>query len=171
MNMRSFSVKFTLFVAYFFSILFIVCPIFLIITVIYHRNLIKKENKFYEELKRIGFNNYAEIETGQYKYLIFNSDGRFIETLHQKYRIFDIRDYIIEFNLPNQQNQVLSAILAQKVAGDLAALSVIAAGQSYLVLRKKGELSNPLKYRIAGKKSVENLLNFLFYYKEKGFIS
>ena len=81
MTMRSFSVKLALFFAYFMSIIFFVFPPFLIATIIFHVSLREKKKKFREELERIGFRNYREIETGKYKYLIFNDDGRFMETI------------------------------------------------------------------------------------------
>ena len=171
MSLRKFNIKFTLFAAYFLSIIFIAFPPFLIATILFHRSLLKKEKNFYDELRKIGFNNYREVETGQNKYLIFNDDGRFIETLHHRYKIFDIRDYNVEFNAPNRQNQVVNMLVAQKVAGDLGVLAALGASISYLILRKKGEFSDSIKYSIAGQKSIETLANFLFYYKEKGFIS
>jgi len=172
MTMRSFSVKLALFFAYFMSIIFFVFPPFLIATIIFHVSLRKKEKKFREELERIGFNNYREIETGKYKYLIFNDDGRFMETIHRKYELFDIKDYNVELIIPDNSNQSVNILAGYMVAGKLGALVGAASKPCYLILRKKGQenFTEPTKYVICGKKSIENMYNLLIFFKEKGYI-
>lgn len=171
MTMRSFSVKLALFFAYFMSIIFFVFPPFLIATIIFHVNLRRKEKKFREELERIGFNNYREIETGKYKYLIFNDDGRFMETIHRKYELFDIKDYNVEFEVPNKNNQSVDVLAGYMLAGSLGAFAAVNK-PCYLILRKKGQenFTEPTKYVICGKKSIENMYNLLIFFKEKGYI-
>lgn len=172
MTMRSFSVKLSLFFAYFMSIIFFVFPPFLIATIIFHVSLRRKEKKFREELERIGFNNYREIETGKYKYLIFNDDGRFMETIHRKYELFDIKDYNVEFEVPNKNNQSVDVLAGYMLAGSLGALAGSVGKPCYLILRRKNQENfiEPLKYRIYGKESIENMYNFLVFFKEKGYI-
>ena len=172
MTMRSFSIKLALFFAYFMSIIFFVFPPFLIATIIFHVSLRKKEKKFREELERIGFNNYREIETGKYKYLIFNDDGRFMETIHRKYELFDIKDYNVELIIPDNSNQSVNILAGYMVAGKLGALVGAASKPCYLILRKKGQenFTEPTKYVICGKKSIENMYNLLIFFKEKGYI-
>ena len=172
MTMRSFSIKLALFFAYFMSIIFFVFPPFLIATIIFHVSLRKKEKKFREELERIGFNNYREIETGKYKYLIFNDDGQFMETIHRKYELFDIKDYNVELIIPDNSNQSVNILAGYMVAGKLGALVGAASKPCYLILRKKGQenFTEPTKYVICGKKSIENMYNLLIFFKEKGYI-
>lgn len=172
MTMRSFSIKLALFFAYFMSIIFFVFPPFLIATIIFHVSLRRKEKKFREELERIGFNNYREIETGKYKYLIFNDDGRFMETIHRKYELFDIKDYNVELIIPDNSNQSVNILAGYMVAGKLGALVGAASKPCYLILRKKGQenFTEPTKYVICGKKSIENMYNLLVFFKEKGYI-
>ena len=172
MTMRSFSIKLSLFFAYFMSIIFFVFPPFLIATIIFHVSLRRKEKKFREELERIGFNNYREIETGKYKYLIFNDDGRFMETIHRKYELFDIKDYNVELIIPDNSNQSVNILAGYMVAGKLGALVGAASKPCYLILRKKGQenFTEPTKYVICGKKSIENMYNLLIFFKEKGYI-
>ena len=172
MTMRNFSIKLALFFAYFMSIIFFVFPPFLIATIIFHVSLRRKEKKFREELERIGFNNYREIETGKYKYLIFNDDGRFMETIHRKYELFDIKDYNVELIIPDNSNQSVNILAGYMVAGKLGALVGAASKPCYLILRKKGQenFTEPTKYVICGKKSIENMYNLLIFFKEKGYI-
>ena len=135
-------------------------------------SLRRKEKKFREELERIGFNNYREIETGKYKYLIFNDDGRFMETIHRKYELFDIKDYNVELIIPDNSNQSVNILAGYMVAGKLGALVGAASKPCYLILRKKGQenFTEPTKYVICGKKSIENMYNLLIFFKEKGYI-
>jgi len=170
--MRSFSIKLALFFAYFMSIIFFVFPPFLIATIIFHVSLRRKEKKFREELERIGFNNYREIETGKYKYLIFNDDGRFMETIHRKYELFDIKDYNVELIIPDNSNQSVNILAGYMVAGKLGALVGAASKPCYLILREKNlqSFKEPVKYVIYGKKSIEILYNLLVFFQEKGYI-
>ena len=159
--------KLFLILLYVLSIIFfplVIIPIFL------HISWKKKDKNFKEKLLKIGFNNYKEIETGNSKYLIFNDDGRFLEVKGYDYNIYDVRNYNVEFSIPDGSNSAIHALVAYHVAGPAGALGVSNAGNNFLIFKKKGILEEPIKFRIYGKKAKETLLTFLVHYEEKGYI-
>ena len=95
-----------------------------------------------------------------------------METIHRKYELFDIKDYNVELIIPDNSNQSVNILAGYMVAGKLGALVGAASKPCYLILRKKGQenFTEPTKYVICGKKSIENMYNLLIFFKEKGYI-
>jgi len=91
MNYRRMNKKLWLLVLYIVTAPFVIT---LIIPIIVHIMMKKKEKEFKKNLSLNSFNNYREIETDSLRrYFIFNEDGRFMEVLNGQPKLDDIRNY------------------------------------------------------------------------------
>jgi len=79
--------------------------------------------------------------------------------------------YNVEFEVPNKNNQSVDVLAGYMLAGSLGAFAAVNK-PCYLILRKKGQenFTEPTKYVICGKKSIESMYNLLIFFKEKGYI-
>ena len=170
MNYRRMNKKLWLLVLYIVTASFVIT---LIIPIIVHIMMKKKEKEFKKNLSLNGFNNYREIETDSLRrYFIFNEDGRFMEVLNGQPKLDDIRNYNVELQIPDNSNQSVDILAGYILAGSIGALAGSVGKPCYLILRRKNQENfiEPLKYRIYGKESIENMYNFLVFFKEKGYI-
>ena len=170
MNYRRMNKKLWLLVLYIVTASFVIT---LIIPIIVHIMMKKKEKEFKKNLSLNGFNNYREIETDSLRrYFIFNEDGRFMEFLNGQPKLDDIRNYNVELQIPDNSNQSVDILAGYILAGSIGALAGSVGKPCYLILRRKNQENfiEPLKYRIYGKESIENIYNFLVFFKEKRYI-
>lgn len=170
MNYRKFTQKFFMVWLWILSAPLIVT---LIIPIIIQKSLNKKEKELLNYLKNIDFNNYREIETSNFnRFLLFNEDGRFVEIFKNYRRLYDIRDYNLEFIISDNSNQMINILAGYMIAGKVGAMIGTTTKPCYLILKKRklDNFEDIIKYEIREKESIEMLYNLLIYYKDKNLI-